>query len=487
VTLSLGVSHNADAGATSTGPSAPLAEQAARMLSQLFELSFDLMAVVSFDGYFKAVNPAWSEVLGFSSEELRSCPYIEFVHPEDRRDMVSATSELAAGGDLIKFESRYLCHDGSYRWLSSTSIPAIDEGLIYTVARDVTFEHNRARLERAQAAVAAVVAASGNWEGAISGVLQALCTEMHWLSGEYWRVDDGVLHATRTWGGAAGGGISTGDSVPSAALRNKVPIVLGGGTELASIQTPGLELLTENGAVGFPVPTPAEGRAAFSFLTSTHYAPEEGLVDLLSAVGRCLGEFAERLDLEQLSPVGVNSEPATFEYRATHDSLTSLANRELTDDRLRMAIHTARRTRTEIAVMMIDLNGFKALNDANGHEFGDDVLRAVALRLQATVRESDAVGRIGGDEFAIVVGGRINAARAIALAAKICGAFQSPLDNCQGALVGLSVGVAMYPTHGEDPAQLLRCADAAMYAAKGQSECWSLYEPSMRPGRGPSL
>jgi diguanylate cyclase (GGDEF)-like protein len=135
---------------------------------------------------------------------------------------------------------------------------------------------------------------------------------------------------------------------------------------------------------------------------------------------------------------------------------------------------------------MIDLNDFKALNDTHGHEFGDDVLRAVADRLQATVRESDAVGRIGGDELAIVVGGRVNAARATPLAAKIYRVFRSPLANCEGAIVGLSVGVAMYPAHGDDWAQLLRCADAAMYTAKGLPVCWSPYEASMHPGRGPS-
>jgi GGDEF domain-containing protein len=85
-----------------------------------------------------------------------------------------------------------------------------------------------------------------------------------------------------------------------------------------------------------------------------------------------------------------------------------------------------------------------------------------------------------------VVGGRINAGRATALATKICRAFQSPLANCQGTIVGLSLGVAMYPKHDEDPTQLLRCADDAMYAAKDGPVCWSLYEPSMKPGRGPS-
>ncbi|MGC1405979.1 MAG: diguanylate cyclase [Candidatus Dormiibacterota bacterium] len=103
-----------------------------------------------------------------------------------------------------------------------------------------------------------------------------------------------------------------------------------------------------------------------------------------------------------------------------------------------------------------------------------------ADRLQATVRESDAVGRIRGNEFAILVGGRINAAHATALAAKNCGVFKSPLANCEGAIVGLSVGVAMYPRHDGDPEQLLRCAEAAMYAAKGQPDCWRLYDASMR-------
>jgi diguanylate cyclase (GGDEF)-like protein len=207
-------------------------------------------------------------------------------------------------------------------------------------------------------------------------------------------------------------------------------------------------------------------------------------VDLLTAVGQLLGEFADRLEMEQLGPQRRRPEHAPLEYRATHDSLTSLANRELMDDRIQMAIQAARRSKTEIALMMIDLNDFKALNDTHGHEFGDDVLREVAQRLRATVRDSDPVGRIGGDEFSVVVGDRINAAGASILAAKICDAFRSPLTGCGGITVGLSVGVAMYPAHGEDTAQLLRSADAAMYAAKSLPECWSVYESSMRPGRG---
>ena len=233
MTLRLGVTPTSEVSPTAGAPGVDYPEHRPHILLQLFDLSVDAMAVVGFDGYFKTVNPAWSMLLGFSSEELLSCPYIEFVHPDDRRAAVDATAGLADGSELVKFECRYLCQGGSYRWLSSSSIANLDEELIYTVARDVTLEHNQVRLERAQAAVTTVVAASGHWDGAISGVLAALCTELQWVSGEYWRVDDKVLHVARTWAGAAGGGLSTGDSVPSAAMRNNVPIVLDGSAELA--------------------------------------------------------------------------------------------------------------------------------------------------------------------------------------------------------------------------------------------------------------
>jgi PAS domain S-box-containing protein len=113
MTPSLGVTRTSEVSPTVGVPGVAYSEHSAHRLLQLFDLSVDAMAVVGIDGYFKTLNPAWSMLLGFSAEELLSCPYIEFVHPDDRRDTVDATAGLADGSELIKFECRYLCQDGT--------------------------------------------------------------------------------------------------------------------------------------------------------------------------------------------------------------------------------------------------------------------------------------------------------------------------------------------------------------------------------------
>jgi PAS domain S-box-containing protein len=107
-------------------------------LERFFSLSLDLFCVATFDGYFVRVNPAWQTVLGFSDEEMRSSPFIEFVHPDDRDATVAAMSTLQTGQRVIDFENRYRSKNGSYKWLQWKSAPFIHQGLIYAVARDVT-------------------------------------------------------------------------------------------------------------------------------------------------------------------------------------------------------------------------------------------------------------------------------------------------------------------------------------------------------------
>ena len=111
---------------------------AAEELDRFFRLSLDLFCVATFDGYFVRVNPAWETVLGFTVEELRKSPFMEFVHPDDRTATTDVMSGLLSGARLIGFENRYRCKDGSYKWLQWTSAPFPAQGLIYAVARDVS-------------------------------------------------------------------------------------------------------------------------------------------------------------------------------------------------------------------------------------------------------------------------------------------------------------------------------------------------------------
>ncbi len=152
---------------------------------------------------------------------------------------------------------------------------------------------------------------------------------------------------------------------------------------------------------------------------------------------------------------------------ALHDPLTGLPNRRLLEDRLEKALGTARRNGTQISVMLLDLDGFKAVNDEHGHEAGDIVLRAVAERLSGSVRESDTVARTGGDEFVVLMEGQRQAEDAVTLANKILADLREPiLAGDYRFQVTASIGIAVCPADSESAAQLIRMADKAMYGVK---------------------
>jgi diguanylate cyclase (GGDEF)-like protein len=154
---------------------------------------------------------------------------------------------------------------------------------------------------------------------------------------------------------------------------------------------------------------------------------------------------------------------------AQYDELTGLANRSLMLDRLDRALAAARRHRGHVAVMLLDLNGFKAVNDRLGHGAGDRLLRIVADRLSRRLRETDTVARLGGDEFAVIVESLGKPEHASLVARKLLEAVAPPIAlDGETVSVTASLGVALSPRDGDDPATLLRLADAAMYRAKAQ-------------------
>lgn len=168
-------------------------------------------------------------------------------------------------------------------------------------------------------------------------------------------------------------------------------------------------------------------------------------------------------------------------FQAQHDTLTLLPNRTLFQDRVQQAILLSRRHNNKAAVLWIDLDRYKQVNDMLGHRVGDEVLSEVARRLKSCLRESDATARVGGDEFTVLLHDLESSSDAEAVAAKVLRALARPMLLGEHDLaITASVGISIFPEHGEDPSMLLRNADLAMYSAKrsGGNE-YQMFQPGL--------
>ena len=194
---------------------------------------------------------------------------------------------------------------------------------------------------------------------------------------------------------------------------------------------------------------------------------EAGRLSEYQSVGR---DITERKRAEQQA-----------RYLAQHDPLTDLPNRALLEDHLQYALGQARRDQRQIAVLLLDLDGFKRVNDTLGHLVGDRLLRAVSERLRHSLRASDVVARFGGDEFAVVQTAISDPRAAVVLTRKLLDALARPFElGGETMLLAASAGVALFPDHGGTPEALIKAADLALYRAKeeGRSK-FRLFAPEM--------
>ncbi|MEK6375087.1 MAG: EAL domain-containing protein [Acidobacteriota bacterium] len=188
--------------------------------------------------------------------------------------------------------------------------------------------------------------------------------------------------------------------------------------------------------------------------------PATGRLDEIICVSR---DISERKRAEE-----------QIEYQAYHDALTGLPNRRLFRDRLTVALAHARRLQSTLAVMFLDLDRFKYVNDTLGHSLGDEMLKAVAARLQAALREEDSIARMGGDEFTILLPELRNPEHAASVAQKLLDAVAQPMRIEETELfITTSIGIALFPNDGDTAEMLLKNADHAMYRAKdaGRNSC----------------
>jgi diguanylate cyclase (GGDEF)-like protein len=337
-------------------------------------------------------------------------------------------------------------------------------------------ERERAeKRRRMEHAVTRVLAEADTIASAVPRIIQTICEAMGWHCGARWKwdKDTGLLRCRDCWGIDApeiqeylaaclthrlkpeGGGKGL---VRQAFVTGK-PVSITDITSEGSFERMALAARAGlHGGFAFPLLLGSEVHGVMEFFHRDARAPDETLEQIAQSIGSQIGQYIVRKQAEE-----------AVQFVATHDALTGLPNRVLFNQSLDRALALAKRHERRLAVLFIDLDRFKLINDTLGHDAGDTLLMEVAQRLTGSLRASDTVARLGGDEFVVLVEEVSEPATIIDIAQKLIHALAEPLTlSGHEYRVTASVGISSYPDDAADIQGLLKNADIAMYRAKEQ-------------------
>ncbi len=414
------------------------AEETLRLSEERFRGTFEQAAVgvahVAPDGRWLRVNEKLCGILGYEEGELLGLSFQDVTHPADLDANLSHLEALLAGEtQTYSMEKRYVRKDGSTAWVNLTVSlmrePSGEPEYFISIVEDITGRKlTEDALRRAEEKY------RGIFENAVEGIFQAstewqLLTVNPAMARIYGYASPGEMlvdfsHAGRLYG----------EPERRAELERYV-------REHGSVADFEVRICRKDGGW---IRTSANVRA------------------LRDADGEILGyegtveDTTERKALEE-----------RLEHQAFHDGLTGLPNRALFLDRLRQALARTNRRDDSVAVLFLDLDGFKNVNDSLGHEVGDRLLVAAAGRLEGSVRIGDTVARLGGDEFTVLLEDVRGVEEAVRVADRIAAELASPFElGGEELLVTSSVGISVSTTPDDRPEDLMRDADLAMYRAK---------------------
>lgn len=430
---------------------------------KLLDLLLDVVCVVDIDGRFLSVSAASERVFGFRPDEMIGRTAFEMMHPDDRAASRALVESINAGTPSPDHENRYLRKDGSIVHVMWSAQWLEEEQVRIGVARDIT---ERKRAEATQTALYSISEAAHQAEDllalfqrvhiAVSDLLPARNFSVALYDASKDEIDF-PYHVDSFHQAPPPQTLSSGTLIAEV-VRSGQPLLLtsdntdellaGFGMVAGrhSLDWLGVPLLADNRTVGALVVQSYDGKVRYS-------EQDKELLQFVSS------QVAAAIDRKHSH--------ARLRYMAEHDQLTRLPNRALFIDCLQAALARARRDGLKVAVLYLDMDEFKQVNDCYGHTTGDHLLREVASRLRRCVRESDTVGRLGGDEFAVVLDNISRPEDAVMVAEKILTSLSEPYGLAGQILhITPSVGIALYPEHGEDEGQLVCHADDAMYAAK---------------------
>ena len=384
--------------------------------------------------------------------------------------------QLEARQPFADFVFRRVDPQGELRYISTSGQPVFDRERFTGyrgVAKDITANMRAEQLLRLEHMVARCVAGADSASAALKAVLRSICETQGWECGRYfgWNDKAGVLGFNEFWHVPSAGldrfieksreiSYTTGVGLVGQVWQSGQPLWVTDIGKDSRVQKGVARDAGMHGTFLFPVMSEGKPMGVLSFHSQKVREPDERLLQAVGVIGSQIGQFLQRKQAED-----------QIQYLATHDGLTSLPNRVMFSQLLNVAIQSARRYKRNLAVLFIDLDRFKLINDTLGHEAGDKLLQEIAARFTECLRESDVVARLGGDEFVVLLQEVGEAEQVATVARKILSAAIKPVVLVgQECRVTASIGICLYPGDAQDELSLMKNADIAMYLAKEEGK-----------------
>lgn len=415
--------------------------RAEEQFRSLFENHPDALALHDLEGRFTRVNASCLQMTGYTVDELiGQTP--EILAPDTWAAGEPILSSVARG-ETVAIERTIVTKSGASREVHVLAVPLTDDGRVRgycAITRDVTEERRAERSFARQASRIADlyrIAAAAN-VGSLDKVAATLNVGMAELGADRAYVGhfhDGAVEIVQS----AGGETRASDASNLQAIVDAADVVV------------------QPAFAGAPLTVEGKAYGAVGFVQDARTLPASGADrDYIAALATLISSAIQQCEREK-----------RLDTLAFGDPLTGLPNRALLQDRLEQTLLSARRHRRSFAAHYVDIDHFKTINDTYGHHVGDAVLIAVAAWLRTMLRDSDTIGRIGGDEFVVLQPEIDSQRQAEDLAAKLCSIRDHPFRiGPRDIAVTISVGCAVFPVDAENPVDMLRAADAALYEVK---------------------
>ena len=449
------------------------------------------MAVVVEDqhGRIRIWNPEAEKLFGWRAAEVVGHA-LPFGPDADRIDAERRAQRVLDGERIAQTELECVKSDASRFSADVRAIPLTDrDGRVFAVLSIYVDSTPRKRAERhmiLQGVVTRSLAEADSAGDAVIRAIQAFCGLSDWICGMHWVADpgEGALRCQEWWHAPGDRALERFGALAQAAriasqettaLARKayargMPIWAADLEQEASVLAAAARDAGLRSALAFPVCVDGETLGAIELYSRSQREPEPDLLRVAGQLGALIGQHIARRETER-----------RLQFVVSHDPLTALPNRTIFGQRLSQALAQAARYDHKVALLFIDLDRFKVVNDTMGHEAGDRLLREVADRLRDSLREGDTVGRHGGDEFVVLIEQYESAMQVAGVAQKIIDQAGEPyFFDGHEFHISASIGIATYPNDGQDADTLRKHADIAMYRAKeaGKNQ-YQFYSPHM--------